>query len=179
MIKAFLTDLDGCLTDGGYYTGLFHSAYHQGQEWDREKTLILKKFQTKDFKGMELLHNRYHIPIAVITGSKIPITTVRFEMASPYAEVFTNVHDKVSLVEQEFVQKRGIPFDDIAFIGDDVNDAKLLEVVGLAGCPADAHSSIITLIQARIDGMITDKTGGNGAVREFIDFIFAVNGIIK
>ena len=55
----------------------------------------------------------------------------------------------------------------MAYIGDDINDAEVLAAVGLAACPADAQNEV-----KKISGIhILTKSGGQGAVREFVDLI--------
>jgi 3-deoxy-D-manno-octulosonate 8-phosphate phosphatase KdsC-like HAD superfamily phosphatase len=70
-------------------------------------------------------------------------------------------------VEKKICNKEGITFSEIAYIGDDINCKELLESVALAACPANATSKI-----KEIPGIISmAKSGGQGAVREFVDFI--------
>ena len=67
----------------------------------------------------------------------------------------------------EICKKEGVELNEVSYIGDDINCKELLESVGLAACPSNSLKHIKS-----IPGIIKlDKSGGNGAVREFADFI--------
>jgi YrbI family 3-deoxy-D-manno-octulosonate 8-phosphate phosphatase len=57
-----------------------------------------------------------------------------------------------------------ITFQEVAFIGDDLNDEELMTKVGLAACPIDALEKI-----KQVAHLILNKKGGEGCVREFLD----------
>lgn len=68
----------------------------------------------------------------------------------------------------ELVQKRGLEWRHVAYLGNDINDSPCLELVGLPACVADAYPAV-----KQQSMYITEKRGGEGAVREFCDFILA------
>ena len=150
-IKLFAMDCDGVLTDAGMY----YSA--NGDE--------LKKFNTKDGMGIRLLHEA-RIRTAIITGENTQIVKNRAGKLG-IKEVHQGVNDKVAVM-QEICDKYGYNFDEVAYIGDDINDAELLKKVGLSFTIADGHQSLNKIVDYK-----TSCLGGHGAVREAIDLILA------
>jgi YrbI family 3-deoxy-D-manno-octulosonate 8-phosphate phosphatase len=70
-------------------------------------------------------------------------------------------------------EKYGIPFGQMAYIGDDVNDVEALKAVGYAAAPADCVEQV-----RRVAHYVCKKNGGEGAVREVIDRILAAKGVL-
>jgi YrbI family 3-deoxy-D-manno-octulosonate 8-phosphate phosphatase len=62
------------------------------------------------------------------------------------------------------MKEMNLDFAQVAYIGDDVNDLEILELVGLSACPHDAHFSLIQKVD-----VVLQRNGGEGCVREFID----------
>ena len=156
-IKLFTMDVDGVLTDGGmYYT---------------EKGEVMKKFNTRDGMGIELLRKNKIIPAIITTeNSKIVIMRAR---KLKIGEVYVGVEDKIKVIE-ELIKKYNLDFNEIAYIGDDINDLPVLEKVGLSFAPNDAIPEIKQIVD-----YVTSKKGGDGAVREAVDFILARNSAIS
>ena len=148
-IKMLLSDCDGVLTDGGMYYG------EKGEE--------LKKFNTHDGLGLSLLRD-HGILTGIITGEAAELVRRRGEKLK-LNEILLGVNDKVKAVEK-LAEKYSLSFDEIAYIGDDLNDVELLKNVGLSACPADAVKEVKEIVD-----FISSKNGGEGAVREFIDWI--------
>lgn len=158
IIKVFLSDVDGTMTDAGMY-------YDQnGNE--------LKKFNTHDGKGFELLHNA-GIKAGIVTGEETLIVTRRArKLKVDYLFQGVNAEGKVKAA-REICSKEGVCLSEIAYIGDDINCIDLLKSVGLAACPANSTKRV-----KELPGIIhLEKSGGNGAVREFIDLIIQNNEI--
>jgi len=153
--KLIITDIDGVWTDGSMY-------YDQtGNEF--------KKFHTYDSAGVLFAH-LLSIPIAIITGEDTSIVKRRAEKVK-VDYLFQGVKNKVAIVET-LINKLSISFEDCAFIGDDINDIKLLEKVGFSACPKNAPD----YIKSKVD-FITTKNGGEGAFREFVEHILFVNNV--
>ncbi|MFY7971736.1 MAG: KdsC family phosphatase [Flavobacteriales bacterium] len=152
--KLVITDIDGVWTDGGMY-------YDQtGNEW--------KKFNTSDSAGVLFL--RYlHIPVAIITGETTEIVARRAQKLS-IDLLFQGVKNKVA-VANELCEKLGIELSEVAFIGDDLGDMALLQQVGISGSPSNAPSYIQS-----IASIVTQKKGGDGAFREFVETILEREG---
>ena len=148
-IKMLLTDCDGVLTDGGMY----YSEY--GDE--------LKKFNTKD--GMAVAKLREHgIKFGIITGENIQIVHRRAEKLK--ADVcYIGATDKASVLD-EICNKFQLSYNEIAYIGDDLNDLEILNRVGL---PCSVVSATQLAKQAAI--YITQAKGGEGALREVAEVI--------
>jgi len=151
-IKLFVSDVDGTLTDAGMYYG------------NNEEEL--KKFNTHDGKGFELLR-KAGIKTALITSENTKIVSNRAKKLK-VDYLYQGVEHKSKLdAVKEICKKENISLDEVAYIGDDINCKELLENVGLAACPANAVEEI-----KNIFGIIhLSKKGGDGAVREFVDKI--------
>lgn len=154
--KLIITDIDGVWTDGGMYYD------KTGNE--------LKKFNTSDGVGV-LLCKDLNIPIAILTGEDTPIVTARAAKLK-IDMVYLGVQDKLSLA-LEICENLKIDLTEVAFIGDDLNDAKLLPKVGFSASPANAPNYIKNLVQ-----FVTEKSGGEGAFREFVEKILSECGLL-
>jgi len=151
-IKLVLSDVDGTLTDSGMYYS------SDGNE--------LKKFNTKDGKGFELLRS-LGIKTGIITSEDTKIVSKRAKkMKIDYLFQGVSHGDKL-IVTKKICEKENISLDQVAYIGDDINCRELLESVGLASCPCDSVQDIKNIPNIKV----TSKKGGEGAVRELIDYI--------
>jgi 3-deoxy-D-manno-octulosonate 8-phosphate phosphatase (KDO 8-P phosphatase) len=152
LIKAFLTDVDGVLTDAGmYYT-------ESGDEF--------KKFNTHDGMAFNMLR-QHGIKTAILTSEQTQIVKNRAKkLKADY--LFQGVKNEGKLyAAKQICEREGISLSEIAYIGDDLNCIPLLMAAGLAACPANAVKQV-----KNITGIIHLKTkGGEGAVREFVDLI--------
>lgn len=153
--KLILTDIDGVWTDGGMY-------YDQtGNEW--------KKFNTYDSAGVLFAH-QCGIPVGILTGETTEIVARRAaKLKIDY--LFQGVKDKLT-VAKSLCTELGINLRDVAYIGDDINDVKLLSAVGIAGVPASAPAYILSLSHVKLE-----KKGGDGAFREFVETILGINAL--
>ncbi len=148
-IKLFATDVDGVLTDAGMYYS------ESGDE--------LKKFNTRDGKGIELLRNA-GIYIAILTSENTNIVTKRGEkLKCDY--IFQGLSNKLDVLTK-LCRDLNISLDEVAYIGDDLNDIDILKAVGYSATPADGMRAN----QGVVD-YICKLRGGEGCVREFIDNI--------
>jgi YrbI family 3-deoxy-D-manno-octulosonate 8-phosphate phosphatase len=151
-IKLVLSDVDGTLTDSGMYYS------DDGKE--------LKKFNTKDGKGFELLKS-VGIKTGIITSEDTKIVLNRAKKLN-IDYVFQGVsHSEKLIVAKMICEKENIGLHQVAYIGDDINCKELLESVGFAACPSDSAISIKNIPNIRV----TPQRGGEGAVREIIDYI--------
>jgi YrbI family 3-deoxy-D-manno-octulosonate 8-phosphate phosphatase len=150
-IRLFATDVDGVLTDAGMYYS------ESGDEW--------KKFNTRDGMGIKLLQKAGLIT-AIVTQERTKLVARRAEkLAIP--EVHQGAMDKLSVV-REMAERYGVTLDQVAYIGDDINDLETLKAVGFSATPADGHSTVLAVVD-----YICRKKGGEGAVREMIDIMLA------
>lgn len=151
-----MSDVDGTLTDAGMYYDV------NGNE--------LKKFNTHDGKGFELLRNA-GLKTGILTSENTKIVENRAKKLK-VDYLYQGVGYKGKLeVAKEICKKEQISLDEVAYIGDDVNCKELLSNVGIAACPSNAISEIKEMYNI----INLNKSGGNGAVREFIDLLMKEN----
>ncbi len=142
-------DVDGTLTDSGIYYD------DNGNE--------LKKFSTKDAAGFFTAHEA-GIKTMVITGRECAATTRRMtEMKVDY--LVQNCKDKITYI-RGFIEENDIKKEEIAYIGDDVNDLPAMELCGFVGCPHDACKEVL-----RIADHVSPIKGGHGAFRDIVEYI--------
>ena len=150
-IKLVITDVDGVLTDGGMY-------YSKNGE-------MLKKFNTRDGMGVQLLHNN-KIPVIIITGEKSEIVLSRAKKLL-IKEVFIGIKKK-ELLLPKICKKFKIKESNIACIGDDLNDLNILEQVGFSASPKDGMAII-----KKKSNYVCKAKGGEGVLREIADMIIS------
>ena len=153
-IKLVITDNDGVLTD----TGVYYS--EKGEE--------LKRFSIRDGMGVERLRKYAGIETIILTGEKSGSVKARAEKLG-IKEYYLGVSDKLEILNN-ILQKNGVSEENIAYIGDDVNDLKIMEKVGFKATPADGTG----FIKKAADYVCTNKSG-NGAFRELAELILAFN----
>lgn len=147
-IKAFITDIDGVMTDGGMiYT-------ERGDE--------LKKFNTKDGLILKKLLREDYLVGFLSSGTSLKLVEERAKMLG-VQKYYAGEREK-SEVFDEWVKEWGLDYSNIAYMGDDLNDKHVFEKAGFKACPADATEAI----KSRVD-LVMDKGGGKGCVREFAE----------
>ncbi|MHC5362123.1 KdsC family phosphatase [Myroides sp. LJL110] len=147
--RLILTDIDGVWTDGGMYYD------QQGNEW--------KKFNTYDSAGV-LFAKIMNIPVGIITGEDTEIVRRRAnKLKLDY--LYMGIKDKLSVVTS-LVKELGISLEDVAYIGDDLNDIEVLQAVGISACPSSAPQYIQDFCKIRLC-----KKGGEGVFREFVEYL--------
>lgn len=148
-IKMLLTDCDGVLTDGGMYYS------ERGDE--------LKKFNTKDGKAVQILHD-HGILFGIITGENIELVRRRAKKIRA-DECCLGVSDKLTVLDQ-ICQKYGLHYEEIAYIGDDLNDEPVLRKVGFPCSVPNGVPEVRNIAQ-----YITSAQGGQGVVREIAELL--------
>ena len=149
-IKLLITDCDGVLTDGGVY----YSA--KGEE--------LKKFNLRDGMGVERLRKLCSVDTGIMTGENSAIVTRRAEKLQ-IKHLYLGIKDKKRCLD-EILPSLNLSADEIAYIGDDMNDYDVIRAVGLSASPADGNSLIKETVH-----YICTLPGGAGAFREFAELI--------
>ena len=148
-VKLAVTDIDGVWTDSCiYYSG-------QGEE--------MKKFSVYDGMAVEILRN-HNIETAIITSESSAIVSRRAEKLK-IKDVVLGSKNKVNDLE-EILKIKKISFNEVAYIGDDVNDISVLEKVGLAVLASNSPIKDSLLVD-----YVTKRCGGQGAFREMADII--------
>lgn len=154
-IKLVVLDVDGTLTDGGVYYD------SQGNE--------LKRFDVKDGLGIRI-GIASGLEVAIITGRESMMVERRAkELGIQY--LYQGVQKKAPAM-QELMNRLGLSKEQVAYMGDDLNDKAPMQLAGLCACPADADPDIKKLCD-----YVTPHKGGHGAVRDFIHEILEKRGI--
>lgn len=155
MIKLIALDVDGTLTDGKLYID------------DRDNAF--KAFNVKD--GFAIAQwIKYGGIAAIITGKTSNIVTRRKEELG-IQELVQGAKNKVQELNK-IIEKYNISLDEVAYVGDDINDLGIMSIVGFSACPHDAVDEVIK----RAD-FVSKYNGGNGAVREIFEKIMKHNGM--
>lgn len=150
-IKAVALDVDGVLTDGAFWWG------PDGQEW--------KRFCFADVMGISR-GRRAGLIFALISGEDSPLVD-RFAAKMEITDVFKGCKDKTAAL-REFAARHGLEFEQIAFMGDDLNDLEAMALVGLAASPAEAQPGV-----ANHASFQSSRRGGDGAVRQLVEAVLA------
>ncbi len=149
-IKLFVMDVDGTLTDGKINMGP-----------DGE---LFKSFNIRDGYGINEILPAHGIVPAIITGRTSRIVENRARELH-ITELHQGHHDKLDTLKA-LMHKYGCERQNVAYIGDDVLDIVCMRECGLVGCPADASQQV-----KDIATYICQARGGDGAVREFIEWM--------
>lgn len=152
-LKLLVLDVDGVFTDC--------------KITNNESGEFSKTFSMKDGMGLEILRQS-GVEVAVMTSEISDVVKSRMDKLQ-INELYMGVKDKYSRID-ELLKLKGVQRNEIAYIGDDVNDLANIASVGLGACPADA----VAEVKANAD-LVLSKTGGNGAIRELVDFIIKQN----
>lgn len=160
MVRFLIMDVDGTLTDGKIYMGEYGE--------------LMKAFDIRDGCGIkEILPTVGIIPM-IITARNSKILTNRCKELN-IDHCYQGIRNKIKKVDQllsEFSRAEGIHFgyETCAYIGDDIIDLQCMEPIknagGIIGCPQDAAMQV-----KAIADFVSEKSGGNGAVREFIEWL--------
>lgn len=150
MIKLFVMDVDGTLTDGKIYMG--------------ENGELMKAFCAKDGYAIHRLLKKNKILPVIITGRISKIVELRSAELG-ILEVHQGVTDKAARL-MEVAKKYHLQRNEIAYIGDDDNDLEAMQAAGFVGCPADASENV-----KKAADFVSSYCGGEGAIREFVEKI--------
>lgn len=152
-VRLLLTDVDGVLTDNGVYYG--------------ESGEVMKRFSIRDGMGVERLRKLCGIDTGIVTGELSPSVARRAEKLQ-ITQLHLGVRDKLGRLE-EILRAGGYSWEELAFIGDDVNDLEVLQRAGLSACPGDAMAAVCGIVHYRCT-----EHGGHGAFREFAEWIISL-----
>ncbi|QOY53314.1 KdsC family phosphatase [Candidatus Sulfurimonas baltica] len=155
MIKLIVLDVDGCLTDGG----VIYSS--DGNE--------SKQFNIKDGLGISTWV-RMGKQVAIITGRNSKIVERRAKELG-IQNLHQGIVDKESVL-REIVDSLGLKFHEVAAIGDDLNDFKMLSLVGRSFTPKNGVKDIRVIVDT-----VLSSNGGDGAVREMIETLVDENDL--
>ena len=153
-IKMLILDVDGTLTDNGIYVD--------------ENGIESKRFNAKDGVGiLELI--KKNIMVGIISHSERGdgIKSRASYLGIKHCYVANEPKDEILL---SWIKDEDITLDEVAFIGDDINDMSIINIVGFSACPNDASKPVKEKVS-----LILNTKGGHGCVREFSDLYLAQN----
>lgn len=158
MIELIVLDVDGTLTDGKIiYTD-------NGDE--------IKHFDVKDGLAVASWTKKFNKKAAIITGRESRLIKRRAkDLGITY--LYQGVDNKDEILRQ-ILDKENLSWENVAAIGDDLNDYKMLKKASLSFCPNDAVEPVKELVN-----IVCSKNGGNGAVREMIEYILKLENFEK
>ena len=151
-IKLIATDVDGVLTDGGMYYS--------------SKGDILKKFHARDGMAVSIL-KKNTIPTVIITKEKNQIVK-KWSSKMNIDKLFDGVKNKEEIVSK-LCKSYGLSENNIAYIGDDVNDLEILKKTGFTATPKDGNLEVKKIVD-----YICKNYGGEGVLREICDLIISI-----
>jgi 3-deoxy-D-manno-octulosonate 8-phosphate phosphatase (KDO 8-P phosphatase) len=158
-IRLVIFDVDGVLTDGGIYLGATDSG----------ERVEMKRFEITDGLGVSLLQAA-DVAVAIVTGRESHAVRLRAEEMG-----ITECHQDASAaklpITSSLLDRLGIGWSEVAFLGDDLPDLPVLRRVGLPGAVANAVPEVRA--EARWIGR---RRGGHGAAREFAEAILKARG---
>lgn len=149
-IKLLVMDVDGTLTDGKIYMGL------TGE--------MVKAFDVKDGYGIHNILPELGIIPVILTGRESDIVKVRSKELG-ISHIIQGSKDKVENLKL-LLNKLSMTWNQVAYIGDDLNDFQIMQKVAWAACPCDAVEEV-----KEVCDYVANKEGGKGAVREVIDYL--------
>lgn len=157
-IRLVILDVDGVLTDAGVYLGMLPGG----------EPVELKRFDIQDGLGLRLLEES-GVPAVVVSGRVSPATSVRMH------ELGLEVHQdpgarKLPVVER-ILRERGLGWDEVAMVADDLPDLPILRRCGLPVAVANAVPEVVEVARWQ-----TVNPGGRGAVREFARALLTARG---
>lgn len=152
-VRMILFDVDGVLTDGTFW--------RVGEE-------EVKRFHSRDGVGL-VLARRTGLKLGLISGRRSAAVAARAEELQMHF-VRLGAVEKMSAVEEAMSQE-SLTASEVAFMGDDLPDLRVLLKVGLSATVADAPLEV----RSRVD-YVTRAKGGHGAVRELIEQILMAQG---
>jgi len=147
-IRLLVLDVDGTLTDGGVYID--------------SNGIQSKKFNIKDGMGITQLREKgIHIGIISHSRSK-SILDERARMLG-IDLMYSGKESKLQVLDR-WLKDLELTYEQVAYIGDDINDLEVIHKAGLSACPHDAHFSVVKEVD-----IVLQRNGGEGCVRELID----------
>jgi 3-deoxy-D-manno-octulosonate 8-phosphate phosphatase (KDO 8-P phosphatase) len=158
-IRLVALDVDGVLTDNGIYVGPI-----DGQ------AVELKRFDIQDGLGQVLLRTA-EIPVVWVSGRHSEATLVRARELR-VEEVLQVAGPRKLETFGALLERRGIAWEDAAFVGDDLADLQVLRRVGLPFAVANAVEEV-----KAVAAYVTRAQGGHGAVREVVEVLLKARGL--
>jgi len=147
-IKFLVLDVDGTMTDGRI------NVMSDGT--------VFKQFSAKDGLGIKMLIKK-GIDVGIISHSASSEAIYARAKVLGIKYAYAGFEEKNIILEQ-WIEEKEISYDEVAYIGDDLNDLPVMEKASISACPSDASDEVISYVD-----VVLKNVGGNGCVREFID----------
>jgi YrbI family 3-deoxy-D-manno-octulosonate 8-phosphate phosphatase len=141
----------------------FDGVFTDNRVWVDEHGAESVRFSRSDGLGLRRL-DEVDVPYLIVSTEPNPVVQAR--AAKLRAECVNGVDDKLAVLEER-AARAGVAFEDVAYVGNDVNDAACLGAVGLPVVPADAWPEVVPLAR-----WVLTRPGGDGCVREFCDAVW-------
>jgi len=150
-------DFDGVMTDGTVFTD--------------QNGIESVRCSRRDGLGVELL-KRHGIRVHVVSKEPNPVVSARCKKLDvPYDQGIHDGDGKVDVLKR-VTAEAGLSREQVAYMGDDLNDVPALQWAGASFAPADAHPNVVG-----IANYVTHVSGGRGAVREIAELILYAQGV--
>ncbi|WP_109831101.1 KdsC family phosphatase [Reichenbachiella versicolor] len=147
-IKFLVLDVDGTMTDGRI------NVLSDGS--------VFKQFHAKDGLGIKMLIKK-GIDVGIISHGTAPEAIEARAKVLGVKYVYAGLREKDEVLS-EWLGEKGIKFNEVAYIGDDLNDLPVMNKVSISACPSNASDEVISFVD-----VVLKKEGGMGCIREFID----------
>ncbi len=158
-VRLVVLDVDGVMTDGGIYYGVSESG----------ETVELKRFEITDGLGVHLL-KRAGLDVAIVTGRRSEVVALRARELG-IEEVHQDPAAEKLPIVRRLLARKGLEWDAVAFVSDDLADIPVLRRVALPVAVANAVAEVRAIAL-----WSTVRGGGSGAVREFAEELLKARG---
>lgn len=166
-VRLVILDVDGVLTDAGVYMGVY-----MGEESGERDPIELKRFDIQDGVGVKMLMWG-GLDVAFVSGRVSAATTIRArELGVEECHQEPDAH-KLKVVE-DLLERKGVGWDEVAMLADDIPDLAVLRRVGLKAAVANATGPVVAVADWQ-----STRSGGRGAVREFSDALLRARGDLE
>lgn len=153
-ITTFIFDVDGVLTDGNIIINT------EGE--------LLRTMNVKDGYALKAAV-RQGFNLCIISGGKNEGVRKRLE-GLEITDIYLGAHHKIEQLK-EYMNRKNIKLENVLYMGDDIPDLPVMEMVGLPTCPQDAVAEV-----KEISKYVSFKKGGKGCVRDVIEQVLKVQG---
>ena len=153
-ITTIVLDVDGVLTDGTL--------------WLMEDGQMVRRMNIKDGYALQLAVKKGY-RVVIISGGQSEAVRERLQKLG-IQEVYLKVENKAALLE-EYRNRQQLQWEEILFMGDDIPDFSVMQLVGLPCAPADAAPEIL-----QVAAYISQQKGGEGCVRDVLEKILKLKG---
>lgn len=157
-VRLLVLDVDGVLTDNGIYLGVVD-----------ERRVEFKRFDIQDGLGLALLRGT-GVEVAWLSARPSEATRLRAEELR-ITTCIQDPHGRKLAALTALLAERGLDWDEVGFVGDDLADLAVLKQVGWAVAVSNAVAEVRDVAH-----WVTTHAGGHGAVREVVERLLRARG---